>query len=239
MKDAYYFPHDSNARHDPKICDIRSKHGAAGYGWYFMLVEMLREQDGYKLPLSKCNAYAMQMQTTGEALAEFIQDCIEAELFRSDNTRFWSESLIKRMLELDEKRENRRKAAQIRWDKYNADALHVQSYASKVKKSKVKKSKVEQNTIGTDATHPLPAVISIPLIPSHGERHITQNEIDQWQELYPGIDVMQELRMCKAWNMANSQRRKTRGAGGIDKHINAWLAKAQNSSKAERAYTDL
>jgi len=139
MKDAYYFPHDSNARHDPKISEIRSKHGAAGYAWYFMLVEMLREQDGYRLLLSKCNAYAMQMQIESDACAAFVRDCIDAELFDSDGVWFWSESLKKRMFVLDEKREKRRKAAQIRWDKYNEDALHVQSDATKVKESKLTK----------------------------------------------------------------------------------------------------
>ena len=49
MKDAYYFSHDSNARHDPRIIKLRRQYGAEGYGVFFMLVEILREQDDYTL----------------------------------------------------------------------------------------------------------------------------------------------------------------------------------------------
>jgi hypothetical protein len=34
MKDAYYFPHDSNARMDIRIVELRDAHGWAGYGIY-------------------------------------------------------------------------------------------------------------------------------------------------------------------------------------------------------------
>lgn len=46
-KDAYFFSHDCNARNDPKILALRSVYGAEGYGVYFMLVEILREQPEY------------------------------------------------------------------------------------------------------------------------------------------------------------------------------------------------
>ena len=51
MKDAYYFSHDSNARNDQRIIKLRRKLGAEGYGIYFMLIEILRDQVGYRLGL--------------------------------------------------------------------------------------------------------------------------------------------------------------------------------------------
>ena len=33
-----YFPHDSNARNDERLVNVRMKHGPAGYGVYFMPV---------------------------------------------------------------------------------------------------------------------------------------------------------------------------------------------------------
>ncbi|MDQ7860585.1 DUF4373 domain-containing protein [Peribacillus frigoritolerans] len=50
-KDAYYFTHDSNARHDPKVTAMRGVYGSEGYGWYWMLIEMLRESNDYKLDM--------------------------------------------------------------------------------------------------------------------------------------------------------------------------------------------
>lgn len=141
-KDAYYFSHDANARNDPKILDMISQYGIISYAWFWVLVEMLREQSEYKLKLSKCNVYAMQMQCTSEEAKKYIQDCInEFELFAADDEYFWSNSLINRMKLAEEKTEKRRNAALARWDKYNADAMQMQCDASKRNESKVNKSK--------------------------------------------------------------------------------------------------
>ena len=79
LKDAYYFSHDSNARNDEKIMAMRSVYGVAGYGMYFMIIEILREQANYKLKDGKyiCNTLAMQMQCTEKEVKKFIDDCCE------------------------------------------------------------------------------------------------------------------------------------------------------------------
>lgn len=46
-----YFSHDSNARNSKKLLRLRKKHGAAGYGVYFMLIEKLMETDERMLDL--------------------------------------------------------------------------------------------------------------------------------------------------------------------------------------------
>jgi DnaD/phage-associated family protein len=121
-KEAYYFSHDSNARHDPKITFMRSVYGAEGYGWFWILVEMMREADGYRLDMQSkyaWNAYAQQMGCSCiEDAKKFIMDCIEEfGLFESDGKYFWSNSLLKRMQKRQEVAEKRRKAAEARWGK--------------------------------------------------------------------------------------------------------------------------
>jgi len=113
LKDAYYFSHDSNARNDPKICAALCVYPKA-YQWYFMLVELMREQDEYKLRLNarfSLETYRNQLHCeVGEAeeLQQFIQDCVTPEkdegfgLFETDGTYFWSESLLRRMKKMDE-----------------------------------------------------------------------------------------------------------------------------------------
>ncbi len=162
MKEAYYFSHDSNARHDPKITAMRSVYGPEGYGWYWMLVEMMRESEGYRLDMQgkyTWNAFASQLQTDSIRIAEFVQDCIsEFELFESDGEHFWSASLNRRMELRDQKSEVRRKAAKARWDKEkkgstvesdNATGMHLHSNstanAMQGKESKRNKSKGKEN----------------------------------------------------------------------------------------------
>ena len=162
MKDAFYFSHDSNARHDPKITAMRSVYGSEGYGWFWMFVEMMRESENYKLDMQSkyvFNSYAMQLQCERIAIEQFVQDCIhEFDLFKSDEAFFWSESLLKRMEIKDIKSKKARESANARWNKSegNANALEDDANASKTdayKESKVKESKVNKkediNTSGT------------------------------------------------------------------------------------------
>lgn len=146
-KDAYFFSHDSNARNDPKIAAMRGEYGTEGYGWFWMIVEMMRETDGYKLDMHNkyvWNAYALQMQCTKDAAKKFIEDCIDYfKLFECDGEYFWSTSLMKRMGKLDEVREKRRAAANARWN-VDANALQVESISNA---SKVKESKEKENTL--------------------------------------------------------------------------------------------
>jgi hypothetical protein len=69
-------------------------------------------------------------------------------------------------------------------------------------------------------------VIEIPLN-TGPEFQISEKRLEQWQVLYPAVDVLQELRNIRGWNLANPTKRKTKS--GILKHINSWLSRAQNS----------
>lgn len=69
------------------------------------------------------------------------------------------------------------------------------------------------------------AVITLTL--NTGEEYpITQSYINELVELYPAVDVMQELRSMKGWCNANPQKRKT--ARGIKKFVNSWIARVQD-----------
>jgi hypothetical protein len=146
MKDAYYFPHDSNARNDVKILKLRRVHGAEGYGYFWMLVEVLREQQDFKLPLNSIKELAFDFRCADEILFSIIKNF---ELFQIENNEFfYSQSLIDRLQPYLEKSSRARAAALKRWNaKADAKALQMQSKSntkgdtSKVKKSKVNKSK--------------------------------------------------------------------------------------------------
>ena len=67
----------------------------------------------------------------------------------------------------------------------------------------------------------------ITLLLNNGEEYgIVQSDITEWQELYPAVDVMQELRNMKGWCKENAAKRKT--ARGIRRFITGWLAREQN-----------
>ena len=119
MKDVYWFKHDANARRDQKMVTLRLVYGAEGYGWFWMLIELMREDTEYKLKLSGKHtlaALAKELDAEAEKLKEFIKDCIEEfNLFESDGKYFWSKSLLRRMEAYNSLIEKRRDAANTRW----------------------------------------------------------------------------------------------------------------------------
>jgi len=120
-KDAYYFPHDSNARHDPKIVAMMSVYKIISYGWYWIIVEILREQKDYKYPLSKKYGYsslAKELGVTADETTKFIEDCVnEFDLFSTDGEFLWSDSLNQRMVKLDARKDRAKAASDVRWNK--------------------------------------------------------------------------------------------------------------------------
>lgn len=125
-KKAPFFSHDMNARHDPKISAMRGVFGAKGYGWFWILVEIMAESDGYQLDCKSkytFGAYAMQMQCSADEAQEFVNACVnEFDLFESDGEYFWSNSLRKRMQYRDSVSEKRAAAAEARWEKQRKNA---------------------------------------------------------------------------------------------------------------------
>lgn len=148
MKDAYYFSHDANARHDPKIIKMISSYGMEGYGWYWVIIEMLREQDNYKLNISDqgdMEVIASQSYSEPNTIQKYLDDCIKAfKLFKKSNKYLWSESLLNRMKKMEEKREKSRNAAKIRWDRTcqsDAKAMLNRYQNDALKESKIKEIK--------------------------------------------------------------------------------------------------
>lgn len=124
-KDAYYFPHDSNAKDDPKTVLLRLKFGWEGYGIYWGIIEELRNQPFYKYALANLAALNLRMQPAPVKLNEIIEYCISKEsgLFASNGTHFWSKSLIGRMKNYENKCKKARRSAAKRWGKEKAKRL--------------------------------------------------------------------------------------------------------------------
>ena len=97
---------------------------------FWIIIEILRTTESYKLPLEKNTYRSIKIQSnTSINVEEYIRDCIneykETEdgngLFNTDGKYFWSESLLKRMTKMEEVSAKRKKAgqrgAQGRWGK--------------------------------------------------------------------------------------------------------------------------
>ena len=71
-KDCYYFPHDSNAKDDPKCVLLIEQLGMEGYGIYWMLIETLRDQPDYTYPVANIPALARRYNTSAEKVRTVV-----------------------------------------------------------------------------------------------------------------------------------------------------------------------
>lgn len=105
--------------------------------------------------------------------------------------------------------------------------------------SRVDKNRIDKSNINTLAqsvpkehsTQEGDLIISLQL--NTGEEYpVYENQVKQWEDIYPGINVNEQLRAMKGWCIANPTKRKTRS--GINRFINNWLSKEQNKPKTNK-----
>lgn len=143
-----YFPHDSNARNDSKILRLRMKHGAEGYGIYFMLLERLREEPDYT-SVKDYNIIAFDFRVSADKVKSIIED-FGLFAFTENGERFYSEKFILRMGLKDDISKKRAEAGKkgmaSRWGENQAlnNKAITNPYQTDNKPITLKKSKVKK-----------------------------------------------------------------------------------------------
>jgi len=160
-----YFPHDSNAKDDPKITLLIDQLGLEGFGIFWVLIETLRDQPDYKYPLQLLPSLARKYATTFEKikLVVFNYNLFEFE----KDVLFYSQSLNARMIPLENTREQRKQAgiasarkrqltalkeAQDVEKELNALLPEINDRSTTVQQpfNKVKESRIEENKINNN-----------------------------------------------------------------------------------------
>lgn len=143
MKEAYYFPHYSVARNDRKVKRLRKQLGVEGYGIYFMLLEILREQTDFRYPFEDLDLLSDDIGTSEEKVRVVI---LNYNLFEVDQEYFFSPKLIEYLQPYLQKSQRARNAALKRWrGKSDANALpehskcNANQNASRTKENKESK----------------------------------------------------------------------------------------------------
>ncbi len=167
-KDAYWFPHDANARTDPKMCRLLMLGGQAAKGSYWDMIEILREAPDYRIAVSEIEGIAFSNRFPADAVAHML----EVGLLESDGEHVWSDSLLRRMERWDEIREKRRVAGRIggsvpkrkrrkNQDKPTPKASAKQVLSKSEAKPKQSQARTGQNRTGEDRTRQDP---DLPLL---------------------------------------------------------------------------
>ena len=97
---------------------------------------------------------------------------------------------------------------------------------------------IEEVPNGTSCAEPeksdsTPPVISL-ILNDKSFFDVTDEDVAKWNELYPAVDVVQELRKMAGWCESNTTKRKTRR--GVRAFITSWLARAQDRGGSQNNY---
>lgn len=158
-----YFSHDSNARNSDKLIKVRMGLGAEGYGIFFMLIERLREEEGYK-STTDYNILAFDLKADPEKIKQVVEN-YDLFKFTEDGKYFYSDSFNERMEMMDLKSKKLaaagKKGAEKRWGNKQEDShpiatpkppyshpnsplIAIDSNKIKLNKTKLNKTKLNQ-----------------------------------------------------------------------------------------------
>jgi hypothetical protein len=144
-KDAYYFPHFSNARHDRKLKRVIKDLGIEGYGIYFMILEVLRDQQDFKYPMVDLDLLADEFGTSESKVLVVVNNY---DLFTIDSDeKFFSPKMLAYLEPYFRMREQRKLAGKASADKRLSIDRSTTVEQSKVNESKEKEIKVKEKKV--------------------------------------------------------------------------------------------
>ena len=250
-----YFPKDVDFYNDYKIMDLLEKYGPIGVTVYdVILTEIYRH--GYYLeePIDRVAANVARIigskWVQKRLVSQVILDCGDIGLFERNLLQhgvMTSVGIQRRYSTVT----SRNKASKEKYwlidedgqlllnspqNKISAEETEVSDAETMVNDAEIpqkerKENKTKQNKkIGRElqSSPTQPPVFRLLMV--NGETYpVYQGEIEKYQNLYPAIDVQQEYRKMIGWIDSHPKNRKT--PNGIQKFINGWLSRAQNSAR--------
>lgn len=228
-----YFPH--RVRHGETMFILERHFGNDGYACWYKLLEILASRPSHCIDcgcMATWEYMKARMMMDDDRLNAILDllatlGAIDPDLWK--DRVIWCQELVDEVECVYRKRRTK--------PPLKPSFCHRNPRTGGVSAPESTQSRVERveniNTICSESSRDdsEPHVLTIPLIPKHGEYPIYQTDIDEWSESYPGVDVMRELRRCRQWALDNPKRRKTRS--GIRRHISSWLARAQDRSSPQ------
>ncbi len=250
-----YFPKDVDFYNDYKIMDLLEKYGPIGVTVYdVILTEIYRH--GYYLeePIDRVAANITRIigskWVQKRLVSQVILDCGDLGLFERNllSHGVMTSVGIQRRYSTVTSRSKASKEKYWLIDKdgqplLNAPKNQISATETGVfdaktgvndeeipqKESKENKTK-EKKKIGQEPQGGPAPVPVFQLLMLNGEWYpVYQEEINRYRDLYPAIDVEQEYRKMIGWIDSNPKNRKT--PNGIQKFINGWLNRAQDSAR--------
>jgi len=231
-KDAFYFPHDSNATRDPKLSAFRKKFGFEGLGIWWCLIELMHEQGGkFEKFDGLIEGIAFHLSINEALLKQIFSASInEFRLFREDDKYVWSDRVQDNLRERLEKRLKKVEAGRIGGIESGKKRSKTKQNEAVLEANEPKERKGKKNKdVSLEPKDSKPPILVFPTIGKTKEWGMTEKDIQPLKEAFPSLDILAECRKALAWVMSSPDRRKT--ARGMGRYLFGWMGRARPEVK--------
>ena len=143
MKNDQYIPHEVSMRSNSQVINLIEAEGAAGYGFYWALLEYLRAQNHYTGDIRAIKNIARQMKIRIDKAIRVLNDY---GLFVVENTLFSSPMLVEKMRPLERKRAKVCPENDVSVSEVSCNSLEINDASFKEEKRIEEKKKEEKTT---------------------------------------------------------------------------------------------
>ena len=194
MKNYDFIPHAANMRSSSQVLNLIESEGAAGYGFYWVLLEFLRSQPRYTGDIHAIRNIARQMKVRLDKALRILNNY---GLFIVDNTSFHSPYLDEKLSKMKPKRDKSCSQNDESVSEVSCNSLEISKTSFKNKKNKNIEEDKEITSSPISSSSPIPGeevkavaavekqeetkpVSSVPA----WERYIDElQQEEQWKEL--------------------------------------------------------
>lgn len=128
------FLHDSGAHTDERIMELRARHGWAGYGLYWAIIELMRANTELQINTSRVAALAYGLHAEEALLRGVLDVGLEVGLFEQEGVYLFSPSLKRRIAAFEAQKQARaeraRTASARRWQSRTSDTASPEANIS-------------------------------------------------------------------------------------------------------------
>ena len=143
MKNDQYIPHEVSMRSNSQVINLIEAEGAAGYGFYWALLEYLRAQNHYTGDIRAIKNIARQMKIRIDKAIRVLNDY---GLFVVENTLFSSPMLVEKMRPLERRRAKVCLEKDVSVSEVSCNSLEINDASFKEEKRIEEKKKEEITT---------------------------------------------------------------------------------------------
>ena len=203
QKETSYFSHDTNAKDDVKCVELIEQLGLEGYGIFWVLIETLRDQPSFSYPIKLLGALARRYLSSAEKFQTVVGNYGLFEI--TDDGKFFSISLNKRMEKIGEKHRKRVEAgrrggnATAMLQQKSSNATAKKRKEKKEKERKLKETKEEKSARAQQQKFQIPTVSQIT---EYCQERNNQIDAQRFFDYYEAKGWMIGRNKMKSWKAA-------------------------------------